>query len=150
MLAAFTFMWNELWGRISTVKYRVDLDSPTISRVHSVPYWARSRVRDFQRSEIENLITINVIQPAQTDWASQASLEPEKNGTLIFCATDRKLIVIDIRNCYALPWMNGCKYSLRDTLAPSTLDGKVRLLTDRSPLNLQSRDSEYFSPSFKP
>lgn len=50
-------------------KHRVDLPSLDIRRIHSVPYRAVTKAREFERSEIDDMLKMNFIEPPQMEWA---------------------------------------------------------------------------------
>lgn len=85
VLTPYQSMWDRHLGRISTIKHRVDLESPIIRPMDLVPYRIESKARDFKRSEIETMLVMNIIEPAKTEWASLVDFPPKKDGTMRFC-----------------------------------------------------------------
>lgn len=67
---------------ISTVKPRVHLDFLNTCPIHSASYRAGPTARDFERSEVNNMLAIKVIQPAQTEWEPPVVFVSKKDGTL--------------------------------------------------------------------
>lgn len=62
----------------------------------SVPYLTGLKARDFEKDEIDNIIPINVVELAQTEWASPVVFAPTKGKTLRLCLDYRKLEAIII------------------------------------------------------
>lgn len=53
--------------------------------MHSIPCRAGPGAHDFARSEIEIMLSMNVIEPAQTEWASLAVFARRKRNFEILC-----------------------------------------------------------------
>lgn len=67
MLAPFVSIWNVHLRRVSSFKRRVELESQIVHLIHPVPYRAGSKAGDCEKSEVENMLVVNVIEPAQTE-----------------------------------------------------------------------------------
>lgn len=65
----------------------------------------------------------NIIEPAQTGWASPIVFAPEKDGTIQFCVNYRELNTAEKRNSYPTIQMNERIDSLGDALTFSALNG---------------------------
>lgn len=115
-------MWDGYLGRISTVNHRIDLRLLNMCPIQLVPYRARPRTRDFEKSKIDNMLTINVKEPTQTEWASPVVLAPKHHGTILFCIDYRKLNAVPTHNSYPLPRMDDCIDSLEGAQVFSTLE----------------------------
>lgn len=64
--------------------------------MNSVLYRAWPRSRDFEKSEIEKVLAMNVIEPAQTEWVSLVFFAQNKNETMWLCKNQRELIALNI------------------------------------------------------
>lgn len=66
MLTTFLSMWHGYASRASTLalKHRVNLEPPTILPIRLLSYRAGPELRDFVRSDVENILCMNVIDPA--------------------------------------------------------------------------------------
>lgn len=53
VLTTFQSIWNGHLGRISTMKNRVDLLSPMIRPINSVPYRAKPKTRNLEKSQLK-------------------------------------------------------------------------------------------------
>lgn len=53
--------------------------------IHSVASCEGSRACEFEQREINKLLDLPVIEPAQTECASPIGLAPKEDGTLCFC-----------------------------------------------------------------
>lgn len=80
LLTEFTSMWDGHLGTIQTVKHRIDLDPPKAKPIHSAPYRAGPAARQLEREEIDKMLRMGVIEPAQTEWASPIVFVPKKTG----------------------------------------------------------------------
>lgn len=65
MLQEFTNMWDGHLGTIKTVKHHIDLDPPEAKPIHSAPYRAGPAARQLKKSEIDKMLQMGVIEPAQ-------------------------------------------------------------------------------------
>lgn len=99
-------MWDAKLGRIAIVKHVVNLEASTELHKHLVPSRAGPRVCIFERTEIENMLAIEGMDPAKTECASPVVFAPKKNGIVRFYVNYRKLNVISVSNSYSVPRMN--------------------------------------------
>ena len=84
MLSEFAEMWDGQLGTITAAKHRIDLDPPDSIPIHSVPYRAGPKAREFEKQEIQKMLSMNVIEPAQSEWAAPIVFAPKKDGSLGF------------------------------------------------------------------
>lgn len=75
-LEPFAGMCDVQLEHIRTVKHSADLESSDISQKHLVAYLAGPAVCDFERPEINTIFGMNVIDPAQTEWALPVVFAP--------------------------------------------------------------------------
>lgn len=68
------------------------------------------------------MLTLDGIEPAQTEWASPIFFVPNIDVTLRFFVNYRKLDMVKIRNLYLVPRMEECIDVLGDVMIFSTLD----------------------------
>lgn len=69
-------------GHIETATNRVQLDPPASRLIHSVPYRAGPKARDSEKNGIDNMLSMNVVEWPQTEWALPVLLTIKKDGTL--------------------------------------------------------------------
>lgn len=75
-------MWMGRVGHVTNATHRVELDSPATSLIPSAPYRAGLKATDFEKNEIDNMLSINVVETAETEWAFPIVLDPKKDGNL--------------------------------------------------------------------
>lgn len=68
------------------------------------------------------MLDAEVIEPAQSEWASPVVLIPKKDGSVRFCVDYRKLNALTVKDTYPLPRMDECLDSLGEATVFSTLD----------------------------
>lgn len=121
MLTHFSPMWYAYLGRISIAKHRIELLSNSNPN-HSIPYQTCLSVRKFQQLEFEKMLSQNVIEPAQTEWAAPIVFAPKKDGSLRICVNYRILSSLTRRYSYPIPRMDECIGSPGEATVFSTLD----------------------------
>ena len=121
MLAKHSPMWSGKLGTIAATEHRINLE-PGTSPIRSMPYRQGPAIRDIVKTQIETMLDAEVIEPANSEWASPVVLAPKKDGTLRFCVDYRKLNAKTIADAYPLPRMDDCIDSLGDATIFSTLD----------------------------
>lgn len=67
-MAEFTDMWDGKQGKIKAVKNQIEFYSPESKSVHSTPYRAESIARKWEKKEMEKMLSLGVIKPAQIEW----------------------------------------------------------------------------------
>lgn len=115
-------MWDGHLGRIHATKYQREQNSEEVRPVHSAPYHTGPAARQLEKSEIEKMLEMNVIELAQTEWASPIVFEPKNDWSRRFCVEYRKFNAVTIRESYSIPRMDECIDSLGDATKCSTLD----------------------------
>lgn len=78
MLSEFESMSDEHFGRISTTKHRIDITNPNTSPINSAPIWSGPDTRKLEKGEINKMLADNIIEPAQTEWASPIVFVPKE------------------------------------------------------------------------
>lgn len=121
MLEPFSKMWDGHLGRISVAKHRIDLMSGS-TPVHSAPYRAGPKVREFQRTKINRMFEQEVLESVTTEWAAPIVFAPKKDGIMRFCVDYRRLNAIAQRDSYPIPRIDECIDSLGESTVFSTLD----------------------------
>lgn len=107
-------MWDERFRYISTITYSFDLESSDVRPIHLVPYQAKPEACDFEGSEINTMLAMNVNEPAQSEWASSMVFAPEEDGTLAFSNNCREPNNVAVRDSYPHLRMAECIDSLAD------------------------------------
>lgn len=108
-----TIVHHKTKSRLSVVRH-------TPNTLGSVSCGAKAH--DFEKSKIENMLQMNLIEPSYWELLSLVDFAPKKDGTLRFCVDYRKINAIKIRNLYPLPRMDTCIDMIVDARVCSALD----------------------------
>lgn len=122
MLPEFRDLWDGHLGRINTLKHRIELTLSDIWPIHSATYRGGLPGRKFEGEEIEEMLRMHVIIPAQTERAAQDVVARKKDGALRFCIDYWKVNVADVRDSFPLPRMDEQIDSLGDARVVPALD----------------------------
>lgn len=110
---------NDL-GRCEIAQHRIDTGN---ARPVRQPLRTQPRVyREFIDETVEQMVKDELIEPAQSEWASNIVLVKKKDGTLRFCLDYRALNVVTRGDTYPLPKINDCLDALAGAQWFSTLD----------------------------
>ena len=88
MLAPHKDMWSGDLGKIRATKPHIDL-RPDTGPLHQHPYRAGPEWRKVLEENINLQLAADVIEPAQSDWASPVLLGPKEDRTARFCVDFR-------------------------------------------------------------
>lgn len=75
---------------------------------NSAPYWEGAEAREFERSEFDKMLSVGVIELAQTKWVASMVFAPKKNGSLRFRVVYRKINSVLTREVYLLAFIDDC------------------------------------------
>lgn len=78
-------MWDGHQGRVSVAEHRVGLPSADAKPICSAPYRAGPKECEFERTEIEKMLSEGFFDPTQTEWAAPKKVVAKKDGSLRFC-----------------------------------------------------------------
>lgn len=92
--------------RITTVKHSVYLKPSIVRPIRLATYRVGPEARHFKKSGINNMLVMNVIQPADTKRTSQFVFASKKNGTLKCYPYYTKINEVTIRGYYPSPRMD--------------------------------------------
>ena len=121
MLAPHTDMWSGDLGKIRATEHHFEL-RPDARPPHQHPYRAVPKSRKVVEDHINLQLAADVIEQAQSEWASRVLLAPKKDGTLRFCVDFQSLNALTIPDTYPLPRMEDCIDSLGEARLFITLD----------------------------
>lgn len=96
------------YGRISVVKHRIDLDPENHRLEKCASYRVRPEARQFQEAEINEMLKMKVIKPAETEWATPIVFAAKKDGSLRFSVDYSKLNAIIICDSSPILQMDQC------------------------------------------
>lgn len=86
----FQSMWDGHLERVNTAKHRIELRPENTQPIYCTPLWAGQKAREFEKTEIEEMLPKKVIEPTQTEWAAPIVFTLKKDGYLRFCVEYRK------------------------------------------------------------
>lgn len=81
LLESLEDMLDGYLGRTTTVKNRIELTHNYINPIHSAPYRAGPKERQFTATEIDRILRENVTELSTTEWESPSVFSPKKNGS---------------------------------------------------------------------
>lgn len=122
-------------GHIITTKHQIKLLKPTRRPLHLAPYRIGPKTSKLEKTKIGKMLEENIIEPAQTKWASLIVFAPKKDCTSRIYVDYRKCNVLTKRDSYSIPRTNECIDSLGNTAVFSILDansGYCRIETDEA------------------
>lgn len=70
MLLEFESMWDAPLDSVDAAQPRIELSPEDTRSVHYAAYRTRTRACKSRKNEIANMLALEVIEPAQTEWAS--------------------------------------------------------------------------------
>ena len=108
-------------GHTSYIQHRIDTDSA--EPINSRHYPVSPNVQKLMYDELDRMIGLGVIEPAESPWNSPVVLvrKPGKNR---LCLDSRKLNSVTKKLAYPLPNINGLLSRLADTVYISSIDLK--------------------------
>ena len=88
LLQEFSTMWDGSLGEVNTTEHHIDLVKRA-RPIASHPYRVGPRAREAEQDEFQRMLTVDVIEPSQSAWASPVVLVPKPDGSLRFCVEYR-------------------------------------------------------------
>lgn len=86
-----------------------------------VSFGCEAKPTEFDKNEIDESLSMNVIEPVQTEWVSPVAYALKKDGTLGSCVDYYTRNAFTVKYSYLLPRMAECIYFLEDTQMLSSL-----------------------------
>lgn len=121
MPTEFQLMWDGPLDRICITRHCIEHLHENKRLVHSASCRAGPDRRQFEKVEIEKMLSQKFIEFGQTEWPASIVFTPKKNGTVHFCVDYQKLNAITKRDSYPIPHMDKCMDSLGEAAIFSTL-----------------------------
>ena len=107
-------------GHTNIVQHQIDTSNNRPFRQPLRPQ-ARAHLPEIDKMLLE-MQTQGVIEPCQSEWASNIVLVKKKDGSIRFCVDYRKLNDLTIKDAYPLPRIDTCLESLSGATWYSTFD----------------------------
>jgi len=86
------------------------------------PYRAALNKRHLIDEEIDKMLSLGVIRPSRSEWASPVTLVPKSDGTTRFCVDFRAVNAITVKDRYPLPLIDDIFDQLGGSKQFSTMD----------------------------
>ncbi|KAG1956974.1 gag-pol fusion protein [Pimephales promelas] len=94
-------VFKEIPGRTSLVQHDIVLCDGAVPRRRS--YRVPERLLTSLKEELDQMLTMNIIEPSRSDWCSPVVLVPKKDGSLRFCVDLRYLNSVSRFDSYPTP-----------------------------------------------
>lgn len=102
MLSNFEYLQDTLLGRIRADKLQIELNSGGVRPIQSASNRAGPRAWKLEKNEIDQILVMDVNEPAQTYWVEPIVLAHEKEGKNHLCVDSRRLNAITFRESYPI------------------------------------------------
>lgn len=108
IITEFERMWDGDTSSIKAMQHRIERQKTDIWPIHSAPYRAGPKAREFKNQEIHRVLTMIIIGFAQTKRALAIILISKKDGSLRSFVDYRKLNAVTNWDLYPIPRMDKC------------------------------------------
>lgn len=113
LLEPFPHMWDAHFRHVKARQHRMEVTTESTQMFQPL-YWAYATQRAKERKEATILLLLDVIEPANAEWASPFVVIPKKDGSLRLRFYSRQFSKMKKRNTYPIPSMEECIDSLGD------------------------------------
>ncbi len=114
-------MWQGQLGSVTVTEHRMDLE-PGASPACLPPDRAAHKAQEVEKNEVEEMLRMDVIEPASTEWSSPVVIVPKPDVRCRFCFDYRRLNTLSLKYSYPFLRMDRCTDSLGDAKFFTTLD----------------------------
>lgn len=101
------------------------IDTGDAAPIASPPYRVTPSKKEIIKKEIDKMLEDEIIEEAESEWASPVVLIPKKNGETRFCVDYRKLNSVTRTDKYPLPVIDDLLQSTKPNCVMSTIDLKA-------------------------
>lgn len=115
MWAEFQLTRNGHIRSLSVSSLRIKLVNVKTQSIHLASYRDGPKIRAFEKTWIENMMSRKVVKPTQTRWAVPIISVQVKNGTLRFCIEYLKFKPVAKQDPHPILRMNECIESFGET-----------------------------------
>lgn len=122
---AYTVQKHAGWtlcGFIEAVQNHIERKQKDSRPIHSLPYRAGAKAREFEKRETSQILVMDNIEPGQMEWASPVSFAREKDWNPRVCSDYLKLNAVKIKDSYSILCLNESIDLLEEATIFSTLD----------------------------
>ncbi|XP_028168526.1 uncharacterized protein LOC114358696 isoform X2 [Ostrinia furnacalis] len=110
-------------GPTSLAVHRIDTGNAL--PISGPPYRVSPAKKEIIRAEIDKMLELEIIEEAESEWASPVVLVPKKNGETRFCVDYRKLNAVTRTDKYPLPLIDDILATAKSNCVMSTIDLKA-------------------------
>ena len=108
-------------GNTPLLEHGIETHGPPLCQ----PYRRQNpAVRREEMTQVQQMLSSNVIRPSNSPWASPVVMVRKKDGSLRFCVDFRQLNAATIKDAHPLPWIDDLLDALHGAKWFSTLDLK--------------------------
>lgn len=118
------------------------IDTGTAKPFRQRQYPLSPAMQKFLNEEIDEMLSLGVIEPSQSPWSSPLWLVKKKDGEYRVCFDGRKLNEITVKDSYPLPLIDGILNKLRNAKYLSSID--LRKAFYQVPLEESSKQKTAF------
>ena len=112
---------DEDLGNTPLLKHGIETHGPPLRQ----PYrWQNPAVRREEMTQVQQMLSSNVIRPSNSPWASPVVMVRKKDGSLRFCVDFRQLNAATVKDAHLLPRIDDLLDALHGAKWFSTLDLK--------------------------
>ncbi|CAM4912454.1 unnamed protein product [Rotaria socialis] len=101
LLLQYRACFNEKPGRTSLTQHHVDTGNSNPIKLR--PYRVSPVRQNTISSQIQQMLTDGIIEPANGPYAAPVTLQPKKDGYLRFCVDFHQLNSVTVRDVYSIP-----------------------------------------------
>lgn len=125
-------MWDGHLGSIEAVLHRLELNKTDARPILSASYRPTQEAGEFEKQDIDQMLFMDGIQPAQTQWSSPIVFALRQDVNPRFFVDNRKLDTGTTQDSYLIPNIDECIDSLGDATTFSTLEANSGYLQVKS------------------
>ncbi|CAF5133428.1 unnamed protein product, partial [Rotaria magnacalcarata] len=111
LLLQYRACFNEKPGRTSLTQHHIDTGNSKPIKLR--PYRVSPVRQNTISSQIQQMLTDGIIEPANGPYAAPVTLQPKKDGSLRFCVDFRQLNSVTVRDVYPIPRIDDTLDQLR-------------------------------------
>lgn len=85
-------------AQLKAMQYEVNLEKMNRRPKSSLPYQVTPNAREIVKQEIDGMLAMDILEPAQNEWKPPTLFVPENDSTLRSWVEYRKLYAVTIRD----------------------------------------------------